>query len=233
MNAFVSGGALPAKMRGARLGGLATVWDWYATFADVGGLPASALVDREAAAAGLPPVDAISLWPYVSGAVPESPRRQVVLGTGDGAANGIVADYSAGHGTGGGHHGGSDGGPAAASQANATGLWKLLTDDHILYDGWTGPECPNATYVSPPAGRCAPFCLYRLDQDPTEHDDLQPAVAAGADPVAAAVAADLLARVAAANATGFHPNRGDEDAASCLAAVETWGGYWGPWIGVV
>jgi hypothetical protein len=156
----------------------------YATFADVGGLPPSALVDHEAAAAGLPPVDAISLWPYLSGAVPESPRRQLVLGTGDGAANGIIVDYGSGsvtghghgsrsgtggghgtgHGTGGGHgpsnNNNNDDDDDNNNAVNATGLWKLLVDDEILFDGWTGPECPNATFVSPGVGRCEPFCLY-------------------------------------------------------------------------
>jgi hypothetical protein len=38
--------------------------------------------------------------------------------------------------------------------------------------GWTGPECPNATFRSPAKGMCSPFCLYRLDTDPSEHIDL-------------------------------------------------------------
>ena len=38
--------------------------------------------------------------------------------------------------------------------------------------GWTGPVCPNATFKAPSHGSCSPFCLFRLDTDPGEHDDL-------------------------------------------------------------
>jgi arylsulfatase I/J len=32
VNGFVSGGYVPGQMRGTKLGGLVTGWDWYVTF---------------------------------------------------------------------------------------------------------------------------------------------------------------------------------------------------------
>ena len=45
-------------------GGMTAVWDAYATFAALAG---AEVTDHRAAAAGLPPVDSIDLWPYLSG----------------------------------------------------------------------------------------------------------------------------------------------------------------------
>jgi hypothetical protein len=102
VNAFVTGGLLPAPARGRKLSGLGAVWDWcvlyihtsmqhsssscpplsspppvpaftntgftcrYGTFAHLAGVDPT---DHRAAAAGLPPVDSLNLWPYVSGQV--------------------------------------------------------------------------------------------------------------------------------------------------------------------
>merc|ERR1719305_2021192 len=40
-NAFVSGGFVPAALRGSRYDGLVTLWDWYATFAALAGVDAT------------------------------------------------------------------------------------------------------------------------------------------------------------------------------------------------
>ena len=48
--------------------------------------------------------------------------------------------------------------------------------------GWTGPQCPNATYRTPSSSTCAPFCLFRLDADPYEYSDLAHAPAPGPGP---------------------------------------------------
>jgi hypothetical protein len=137
---------------------------------------------------------------------------KVILGDGDGVVGGVVVDYDA-----------IGAGAAGSSTSNVTGLWKRLEGSQRC-DGWTGPQCPNATYKTPPNGRCDPFCLFRLDTDPGEHDDL------AARPEYADVAADLKLRMDAANKTGFHPDRGQEDPQSCIAALQQHGGYWGPWV---
>ena len=53
-------------MRGGKLSGLAAVWDAYATFAALAGADPT---DHRAAAAGLPAIDSVDLWPYFSGQV--------------------------------------------------------------------------------------------------------------------------------------------------------------------
>ena len=53
VNAFVSGGLIPPHMRGSKLSGLSTVWDWYATFAHIAQVDPT---DHVAASAGLPGV---------------------------------------------------------------------------------------------------------------------------------------------------------------------------------
>merc|ERR1712176_174294 len=79
VNGFVSGSFVPEAMRGKKLEGLITGWDWYATFVHgIAGLDAS---DREAAAAGLSPIDSIDQWPYLSGATEVSPRKEIPMGT--------------------------------------------------------------------------------------------------------------------------------------------------------
>ena len=89
VNAWVSGGFLPAAMRGKKLEGLVRVfaargivyfaaratnspppqcsqtaiWDWYATFSvGLGGLSEEDIVDKAAAEANLPPLDSLNLW---------------------------------------------------------------------------------------------------------------------------------------------------------------------------
>ena len=74
--AFVSGGFLPAAARGSRVAGLAHIADWHATLLGIAGLDA-AVPDERAAAAGLPPVDSLDLWPMISGANATSPRVEV------------------------------------------------------------------------------------------------------------------------------------------------------------
>lgn len=168
--------------------------------ASIGGI--SDITDHAAAAAGLPPVDSLNLWPWLSGAQPHSPRRDVIIGTGDGAVNGIIMD----------------------SPNRTAGLWKRL-EGTISASGWTAPQSPNASYKTPGASKCEPFCMFRLDEDPGEHHDL--AREQGVE----GVAAELSARMEAARKTGFAPDRGPQDPQACLTAMEQYGGFWGPWAG--
>lgn len=68
--AFAAGGLIPAAMRGTRQEGYVHVCDWYATFAGLAGV---AVADN---VPGLPPVDALDMWPLLSGRVQESPRTE-------------------------------------------------------------------------------------------------------------------------------------------------------------
>jgi arylsulfatase A-like enzyme len=77
-NAFVSGGYLPAQMRGTTLDAYIHIADWYATFCAIAGVSP---VDTEAAAVGLPPVDGVNVWPVISGETQTGPRDVIHLST--------------------------------------------------------------------------------------------------------------------------------------------------------
>ena len=65
--AFLSGGAIPAHLRGVPLRTTAHIADWYTTFCGLAGAdPRDARAERS----GLPPVDGVDLWPEISGRNP-------------------------------------------------------------------------------------------------------------------------------------------------------------------
>ena len=77
VNGFVGGGFVAAAapaMVGRTLNGLVHTCDFYATFCALAGIPAH---DSRAALAGLPPVDSLDMWPYLSGNVTASPRTTI------------------------------------------------------------------------------------------------------------------------------------------------------------
>lgn len=77
VNGLVGGGFIQKqapKMAGKTLNGLVHCADWYATFCALAGIDP---YDVRAAAAGLPNVDGVNLWPYLSGEVQASPRTQI------------------------------------------------------------------------------------------------------------------------------------------------------------
>ena len=74
VNAFVSGGYLPEKMRGQKTEGYIHLADWYGTFCGLAGVDPK---DEAAAAAKLPPVDSLDMWPLVSGQTSTSPRTDI------------------------------------------------------------------------------------------------------------------------------------------------------------
>jgi arylsulfatase I/J len=211
--AFASGGLLPPHRRGIKLDGLAGIWDWYATFAHLAGV--NDLSDPKALAAGLPPVDSLNLWPYLSGKNAESPRKEIAIGTnmwqgkqvmwGAPPSNTIVVGVIADNRT-------SQGG----------GLWKYLIDEMLMMDGWQGPEYPNATFTwyTNSSLDCAEGCLFQLDADESEHHDV-----VRRNP---GVVEYMHSRLVAHNATVFSPDRGVvQNETACAAAMDR-GGFWGP-----
>ena len=74
VNAFVSGGYLPEKMRGQKTDGYIHLADWYGTFCAIAGVNQ---VDEKAAKAKLPPVDSYNMWPLISGQTTTSPRTEI------------------------------------------------------------------------------------------------------------------------------------------------------------
>lgn len=145
MNAFVSGGAVPESRRGTTLDAKVTAWDLYATYAALAGADPT---DHRAAAAGLPPIDSVDLWPLLSGANTSAPHAHIPLGTDD--ANRTVGGL-------------------------IQGPWKLLLGTQ-LWGFWQGEQFPNAS--TPHTGTVGTLecgdggCLFNIDDDPTEHHDV-------------------------------------------------------------
>mmetsp|Transcript_100598 Transcript_100598/g.288277 ORF Transcript_100598/g.288277 Transcript_100598/m.288277 type:complete len:575 (-) Transcript_100598:574-2298(-) len=221
VNAWAAGGFIPPAMNGKKLNGLVTLWDWYATFARLAGEDPTDLVAEEA---GLPAIDSVDVWDYLSGAVDYSPRREMPVGAPSGwhdvwggvklntSVVGIIYD-DRNHTTGTG------------------GLWKLLVNGESMAI-WQGPKYPNATSaagfgelgLSPEAifEDCNEGCLYKLDEDPHEISDI-------ADQYPDLLA-ELQAKSQAYNETVFSPDRGTAQTIACDAAQGPWANFWGPFL---
>ena len=76
VNAFVSGGYLPESRRGQKEEGRLHGCDWYSTFCHLAGVDPT---DKRAAAAGLPPLDSLNMWPMISGENATSPRTMIAV----------------------------------------------------------------------------------------------------------------------------------------------------------
>ena len=206
-NGIVSGGLLPAARRGTSETALVSIADWYPTACALAGVDAA---DARAAAAGLPPVDGVNLWPLLSGANATPPRSEVYFGVPTISSALSIGDPYLG--------------VQALIRAEGAALWKLVigvTHQNV----WTSAAYPNASTKWPnTAFDCgdAPGCLYDVAADPGEHEDV-----AAAHP---AVAAALRARIRELNATVYRPDRGTASPLACQAALSKWGGFWGPFV---
>ena len=76
VNAFVSGGYLPEKMRRQKTDGYIHIADWYSTFCAMAGVDPT---DEKAARAKLPPIDSLNMWPLISGQNSTSPRTDIPI----------------------------------------------------------------------------------------------------------------------------------------------------------
>ena len=214
VNAYASGGFLPAAVRGTTVGGLIETADMYTTFCAIAGVDPA---DARAAAAGLPAVDGFDMWPMISGANLTSPRTEVPIG-----ANASEVNMSK-------FYNGTVVQGIVTTAGPAGGLWKLLVGE-VPQNIWTGPQYPNqsTSWVDNPEHCGIPMdpvvgkggCLFDLLADPTEHNDV---AAAHPDIVAA-----LYKRIEHHQSTVFSPNRGTDDGSACRAATHTWGGFYGP-----
>eukprot|EP01043_Picozoa_sp_COSAG02_P056190 COSAG02_NODE_6628_length_3450_cov_3.031334_1_plen_531_part_00 len=84
VNAFVSGGWLQTVapgMIGRKLDGFVHVCDWYTTWCSLAGVhkedDRALAANQHGADPPLPPVDGFDLWPYLSGKVGTSPRKEI------------------------------------------------------------------------------------------------------------------------------------------------------------
>lgn len=146
VNAFASGGALPAAVRGTKLNGAIHIADWYTTLAHLAGADPT---DHEAARSGLPPIDSLDVWPLLSGQNATSPREEAgwlvteslfVQGPWKYVAGGTTMTEAA------------RGGPAYPNASTATDP----ISDH--------------NFVCPSRG-----CLFNVVEDPAEKDEVSEA----------------------------------------------------------
>ena len=93
--------------------------------------------------------------------------------------------------------------------------------------GWTGPVFPDNT--DPDGGingreRCGEDrgCLYDIINDPREHHNLASKMPRKLK--------KMRERLRKYQATHFNPNRGEKSPAACEAALNEYGGFWGPFI---
>ena len=133
--AFASGGLIKPSRHGVVLHGIMHNADWYPTLATLAG--ASPDDPPAPGVTGIPAVDGFDMWPYITGAVAESPRVEVLISSG--------VDHGDGSGT------------------IVSGDLKLIFGVQRL-SCWTSPIYPNA---SVPAVKSAPFdcgrgCLFNV-----------------------------------------------------------------------
>jgi arylsulfatase I/J len=202
--AFASGGLIPEARRGALEYGIVHGADMLATVCGLVGAGDACREDARARAAGLPPLDSLDAWPLISGANLTSPRVELPI----------------------------------SPQSLIQGQWKLITEQQIEAT-WSGPNYPNSSSVNNPVDPgpkllCPTGCLFDVVADITEHVD----VAAQHPDVVASMTARLKVL-----SQSFFDNSDDFTATSvcppgvvnasspcaCWAALNVWGGYFGPW----
>ena len=177
--------------------GLLALWDWYGTFAFLAGQgdsndkpcasPSSRCFDQSANSASLPPIDSYNVWPYLAGQTSRSPRTELPLAAPNNEEGRPPNPWA-----------GTQINVNGLIVTEGDIIWKLLTHE-IPQSHWTGPRFPNRTSETLgrtdikgtgntcggtyPAGEtfpgcgdgytwCGDGCLFRLDVDPEERENL-------------------------------------------------------------
>ena len=214
VNAFLSGGYLPPSIRGTKNEEFLHIADWYSTLCAIVGVDPT---DERAAAAGLPPIDSINMWPMLSGQVKHSPRMEIPIGSSDDAdnqGNTIVQGLIDVNRT-----------------SNTYGLKAIFGQTDPAF--YQGPIYPNtSSTIKPPhlvcgdpdgvIGSKGPGCLFDIINDPYELNDL-----AGQNP---GHVAGLRNRIKALQKDVYNPDRGGKDPNFCSNGYKKYGGFVGPWL---
>jgi len=198
--AFVSGGFVPPAVRGTTNGGIVHIADWLGTFCALAGVDPA---DAVAAAAGLPPVDSVNVWPLLSGANATSPRTEFPV-----APGALVSgNYKL----------------LLGNQIEAT--WAGAVYPNASSPG--RPVDPGPTLACGQAG-----CLFDVVADPTEHVDVagaHPDVVAALKARLKELEPGFYTN--ADNFTGatICPPDANVTPCACWAALNVWGRFLGPW----
>lgn len=205
LNAFVSGGFLPASLRGTIYEGFMHLEDWYTTLCALAGVDPT---DERAAAAGLPPVDGLDFSQVLLGTNSTSPRTEIVIGNSD------DSDHS--------------GNTIVAGVINTTSGYKYIIGsvDPAFVQGEIFPNSTSAAH-NPPLACGDPLvkgtgCLFNILTDPSETTDLAASMPH--------VVQTMRARITELQKTVFSPDRGVHERDMCLDGLSRWGGYVGWWI---
>ncbi|KAG5190928.1 arylsulfatase B-like protein [Tribonema minus] len=209
-NAFVSGGFVPAAQRGTTVDGFVAVEDWFSTFCALAGVDPT---DTKAQKAGLPPIDSINVWPYLSGLMNTSPRKEIILANTNKDANGTKVQG------------------IIDQQGNKllAGMIRNAVNSPAINPTGTQNDLPKLD-CGPPGDPRYPYdgaCLFNVFSDPSELTNI-----AAQKP---AVVARLAERLKAIQATAFSAERGDapNDKPSglpCQSALRNLSGFEGPWL---
>ena len=131
MASFLSGGFLPARVRGTTSHALIATADWYGTFAALAGVDPT---DERATAHGLPPIDSVDQSGVLLGTTSSSLRADLVLGgvlskESNTNPRAIISSKT---------------GLASVSTTATPKLYKLLLGS-VPFATWCGPRYPNAS----------------------------------------------------------------------------------------
>eukprot|EP00750_Incisomonas_marina_P013361 INCI17299.4.p1 GENE.INCI17299.4~~INCI17299.4.p1 ORF type:complete len:340 (-),score=48.02 INCI17299.4:388-1407(-) len=207
--AFLNGGVLPDPARGQVLStGLMHIADWYATLGHLTGY--NGTDDPIAAAAGLPAVDSLDMWDYLSsvdasGPSMPCPRTSIMLSGTEPTDGALIAQH-----------------PDPLSPNRIT-LFKLIRGNQTS-SYFPGIHMPNQTVGSSELD-CGAGQLYDLYRDPVEHHDLS------TNPAFAALLKQMQGDADAGFATYYQsPGHMNPDPHAKQAAEQRCGDFWCPWL---
>lgn len=209
-SAFVSGGFVPTARRGTKLGARVHIADWYATFCALAGFTPT---DDVAAAAGLPPIDSVDLWPLLTGSNSTAPHEVMPL----------AVDVDVGQGT------------KDVYSALLMGEWKWVVGLALPQSFHQGPQFPNASIIPygefnnasyiqkcPDLGPLGGGCLYNLAKDPNESVDVAEANVE--------VVKRMRAQLDAVRGSKYQMPSDTSQQLACLRQKDEYNNFFGPWL---
>ena len=201
---FAAGGALPAAAQKQSFGQLMAIADIHATICDMGGADPS---DARGEAAGIPPVDGVSLLPVLTGGPGSSATTRDTIPLALNVTMGALFGSS---------------GPASALIYKDLKL--ILGDQHFYFPANKTFPTEDYSFVWDDAHKLScgdTGCLFNLTADPAEQHDL-----AASQPQALAA---MQARLAKELAKQYERPTGKVDRLSFLLALERRKGFFGPY----
>uniref|UniRef100_A0A7S2RQN2 Sulfatase N-terminal domain-containing protein n=1 Tax=Mucochytrium quahogii TaxID=96639 RepID=A0A7S2RQN2_9STRA len=205
VNAFVSGGYVPLKMRGTILDDPIHIADWYATLCAIADVDP---FDEKGQAAGLPPVDSINHWPLLSGQTPlgSGARKELHI-----SRKTLIQ---------------------LETVEGKLHYWKLVTggdgaifdyvpEKYMTFDVHANGYGLTALRNTLTKGRnCEKGCLFDIYADPGEDNEVTK--------LYPEKVAEMMSRLTELNKNNFNPDRGQPTELGCRVAEKQYGGFYGP-----